>query len=122
MKEPGYMSIVAGEVVHIIKCIPIEVKYRKTEECYLHPPIYRGNQTSFLTPRTHILTNKGTQTNCNSSFPIMYFLGDAWHKILPKPIASLPPEIVKPLTKPIWRYTNPAYPAISGIYSQSDLK
>ena len=27
----GCMSIIAGEVVHIIKCIPIEVKYRKEE-------------------------------------------------------------------------------------------
>ena len=43
MKGPGYMSIIAGEVVHIIKCIPIKVKYRKIEECYLYLPIYRGN-------------------------------------------------------------------------------
>ena len=28
---------------------------------------------------------------------------------------------MKPLTKPIWRYTNPAHLATSGIYSQSDL-
>ena len=43
MKGPGYMSIIAGEVVHTIKSIPIEVKYRKTKACYLHLPIYRGN-------------------------------------------------------------------------------
>ena len=32
MKGPGYMSVIVGEVVHIIKCIPVEVKYRKTQE------------------------------------------------------------------------------------------
>ena len=51
----------------------------------------------------------------------MYFLGDAWYKILAKSIESPAPEIMKPLTKPTWRYTNPAYLATSGIYSQSDL-
>ena len=35
MKGPGYMSVIAGEIVHIVKCIPVEVKYRKTEEFYL---------------------------------------------------------------------------------------
>ena len=84
-------------------------------------PIYRGNQTSFLTPRTHILTNKGTQRSCNSFVPIMYFLGDAWYKLIPNPIQSLPPEIMIPLTKSTWRYTNPAHLVTSGIYSQSDL-
>ena len=49
MKGPGYMSVIAGEVVNIIKCLPVEVKYRKTEECYLQLPIFRGNQFfSFL--------------------------------------------------------------------------
>ena len=35
IKRPGYMSMIAGEVVHVIQCIPVEVKYRKTDECYL---------------------------------------------------------------------------------------
>ena len=34
MKGPGYMSIIAGEVVHIIKCIPVEVMVQQAEECY----------------------------------------------------------------------------------------
>ena len=37
MKGPGYISIIAGEVAHIIKCIPVEVKFRQTEECCLKP-------------------------------------------------------------------------------------
>ena len=60
MKGLGYLSIIAGEVVYIIECIPIKIKYRKAGEFCLHLPIYRGNQTSCLTLRTHIITNKGT--------------------------------------------------------------
>ena len=49
MKGPGYMSVIAGEVVHIVKSIPVEVKYRKTEKCYLQLPVFKGNQSfSFL--------------------------------------------------------------------------
>ena len=56
------MSVIA-EVVHIVKCIPVEVKYRKTEECYLQLPVFRGNQSFFLSSRTHILTKSSIQTN-----------------------------------------------------------
>ncbi|XP_023288930.1 uncharacterized protein LOC111674084 [Orussus abietinus] len=30
MKGPGYMAVVAGEVVHIIKCIPVDTKVQQT--------------------------------------------------------------------------------------------
>ena len=35
IKGPGYMSIIAKEVVHIVECIPIEVTFRQTDQCYL---------------------------------------------------------------------------------------
>ena len=113
MKGPGYKSI--------IKCIPVEVKFRQTEECYLQLPVTRGNDTSFLTPRTHILMNKGTLTTCNIFLRLMYYLNDAWYKLSPRPIESLPRSIMKPTSKPTWKYTNPASFATSGIYTQSDL-
>ncbi|EZA50981.1 hypothetical protein X777_10412 [Ooceraea biroi] len=34
MKGPGYMALLAGEVIHIVKCVPVEVKIRQTSECY----------------------------------------------------------------------------------------
>ena len=44
------MSVIAGEAVHNVKCIPVEVKYCKTEEYYLQLPVFRGNQSIFLSP------------------------------------------------------------------------
>ena len=29
------MSVVTGEVVHIVKCVPVEINHRKVNECYL---------------------------------------------------------------------------------------
>ena len=34
MKGPGYMAVTAGEVVHVIKCIPVEVMIQHRVECY----------------------------------------------------------------------------------------
>ena len=54
VKGPGYMSIIV-EVVHIVKCIPIEVKFRQTDQCYLHLPIDKGNDKLFPTPCIQII-------------------------------------------------------------------
>lgn len=45
MKCPGYMSIVAGEVMHVIKCVPMEVILRKDKEYYLQLPVTHENKT-----------------------------------------------------------------------------
>ena len=121
MKGPGYMSVIAKEVVHSVKCIPVGVKYRKTEECYLQLPIFRGNQFCFLSPRTHILTKSRIQTNCNSFLPPMYLFGETWYKLLPNPVESIAPAIFKPLTKATWKYTNHTFLGTSDIYFQPDL-
>lgn len=121
MKGPGYMAVLAGEVVHIIKCIPVEVTLLRLSECYNQLPVTRGNETYFLTPRTHILSKKGTQTTCNLLLPPYYLFGDIWYKFTPIPVEAVAPATMKPMTKPTWRYTNPASLASNGIYTKDDL-
>jgi len=82
------MALLAGVVIHIVKCVPVEVKLASTTECYEQLPVLRGNTTYFLTPQTHILLRQGTQTTCNSFAPTMYLLGDAWYKFMPKPVET----------------------------------
>lgn len=43
MKGPGYMDLLAGEVIHIVKCMLIEVKLDQTQECYDQLPVLREN-------------------------------------------------------------------------------
>jgi len=93
------MALLAGEVIHIIKCVPVEVKLASTTECYEQLPVLRGNTTYFLTSQTHILLRQETQTTCNSFAPTMYLLGDAWYKFMPKPVKTIAPTIMKPSTK-----------------------
>ena len=61
MKGPGYMAVVAGEVVHIVKCVPVEIKMKHGDTCFAELQVTRNNQTFFLTPRTHVLKTRGTE-------------------------------------------------------------
>ena len=122
MKGPGYMAVVAGEVVHIVKCIPVEVTVQHGNHCFSELQVSKENTTYFLTPRTHILKRKGIQIPCNSLLPSYYYIGDIWYKILPRPTESKNPLIMKPMTRPTWKYQDPSSLATSGIYSQKDLQ
>lgn len=121
MKAPGFMAITAGEVIHIIKCIPVEVKIRHTDECYVELPAYHGNISVFVSPKSEIITRQGTQQDCNNLLPVMHQIDDIWYKFVPKPVESLAPQVLQPSTKPTWKYLNPGSLASSGIYSDNDL-
>jgi len=57
MKELEYMAIISEEIVHIIKCTPVDVKIQYVQECFKFP-IQKGNETYFLFSRTHILIKR----------------------------------------------------------------
>lgn len=99
MEGPGYMAAAAGEVIHIVQCVPVDIKIQQSEKCYNRMPIKRGNHSLFLTPRTHIITNYTTELPCNSPLLQHYKLGAQWYKFTPKPVETLPPKRLKPSTQ-----------------------
>lgn len=122
MKKPGHMAVISAEVAHIIKCTPVEVKIRHTEECYQQLAVSKGNETYFLAPRTHILMKTGTQVTCSRIIPAMYLLKDGWYRITPTLEFGKPPITLQPMTQPTWNYTDPGALAASGIYTNTDLE
>lgn len=122
MKGPGYTAVTSGEVIHLIKCVPVECKIRHTEECYAELPVSYNNQSYFLLPRSHILTTLGTTRECSSLLPAMYRIHGGWFRITPKPLESIPPPRLQPLSRPTWHYVSPSTLASSGIYSDDDLE
>ncbi|XP_070516614.1 uncharacterized protein [Cardiocondyla obscurior] len=122
MKGPGYMATLSGEVVHITRCTPVEVIVQHTQECYQQLPVSRENKTYFMSPRTHILFETGTQVPCSRILPTMFYLHDGWYKITPNVEYSKTPETIKPMTKPTWHYNDPGFLAASGIYTTKDLE
>ncbi len=60
MEEPGYLGIVTGEVIHLIKCSQVEVELRPTPgQCFDQLPVRYQNEPYFLAPRSRILVKKG---------------------------------------------------------------
>ncbi|KAH0944445.1 hypothetical protein HN011_009617, partial [Eciton burchellii] len=122
MKTPGYTAVTAGEVIHLIKCIPVECRARQTNECHYELPVTYQNQTYFLTPRSRILVKSGTPRDCNELLPIIFKIHDSWFRSMPRLVETIPPPNIQPLTRSTWKYVNPAFLATSGIYSSSDLE
>lgn len=121
MKGAGYTAIKLGESIHILKCIPVKLKIRHTDECYLELPVFHGNISVFVSPKTRIIRTQGTQIECNDILPVMYQIDDEWYELSPKPKKTFPPQKLKPLTKPKWKYISPESLATSGIYSEINL-
>ncbi|XP_067212969.1 uncharacterized protein [Linepithema humile] len=122
MKNVGYTAVIAGDVIHIIKCEPTECKIRHTEDCYNELPVYHRNISMFLLPRSRILSKAGTRRDCNELLPTMYKLHGIWFRTGQRPTESLPPQTIQPLTNPKWKYVNPSSLATSGIYTNDDLE
>uniref|UniRef100_A0ABD2X044 Uncharacterized protein n=1 Tax=Trichogramma kaykai TaxID=54128 RepID=A0ABD2X044_9HYME len=122
MKDLGYTGVVAGEVLHIIKCLRVETQIRPTDECYEQVPVIYNNETLFLSPRTRILVGNGKQITCEGRLPTMFKIGQTWIRSLPKIIDAPQPEILSPKNSPKWRYVSPESLAISGIYSEKDTR
>lgn len=122
MKAPGYTAVTTGEVMHLIKCVPVSCKFRSTEGCYNELPVTHGNSSYFLSPRTKILIRKGTPRNCDTPLPTMYQIQGTWYRATPRLSESPPPATIKPLTHPTWKYVSPTDLATDGIYDDEQLE
>lgn len=121
MKAPGYTAVALGEVIHLIKCVPTSCKFRHTESCYHELPVTHRNDSYFLLPRSRILTRKGTRKECNDLLPAMYRVDGTWFRVTNRPMETIAPPVIQPLTKPRWKYVSPDTLATSGIYTEEDL-
>lgn len=123
MKKSGYMAVTAGEAIHVIQCIPVEVDPRRTKECFAELPITIRNSSLFLTPKSRIVTKYGTERECSYDLPTLYRIDHTWVRLTPEPhVQQVPPQPLKPLTKMTWNYLTPGPLASSGIYSQKDIE
>lgn len=121
MKSPGYTAVTAGEVIYIIKCVPIQCRVRKTESCYNELPVTYKNSSYYLLPRSRILSKTGTVRDCNELLPSLFKVDNTWYRAMTSLVETLPPPTIQPLTQPAWKYVSPDTLATSGIYTPEDL-
>jgi len=121
VKGPGYTAVTTGEVIHLIKCVPVECKIRQTKQCYHELPVAHRNVFLFPLPRSRILVKNGMPRKYSGLLSIMYKIQGVRFRMAPGPMETIAPRIIQPLTHPTWHYVNPISLAASGIYSNEDL-
>lgn len=120
---PGYMAHVSGEVIHIIKCIPVEVKIRMNlTTCYKQIPVIYENSDMFLAAKTKILVKHGAATECSRLLPLTYKIASQWVSINPAVKSVSDPEIPSPDTKYTWSPKDVTQLATDGIYTEAEIR
>lgn len=78
MQKEGYTAFVAGELIHLVHCRPVNVKYRPDQHCYIEIPITYNDEAAFVTPRNRLVVKHATEVECNPLYPIVYNFSNKW--------------------------------------------
>lgn len=120
-KQPGYTATLLGEILYLIKCVPIEVEIRKADLCFNELPVAYKNRSMFMTPMNHLLQPHGKVVECTSFMTPAYQLLNVWYNLFPVLHKTESPKSLDVNSRFTWSYTDPGNLASAGIYSQQDL-
>lgn len=120
-KRPGYTALIRGEVVHMIKCVPVNVYVHTSTLCTNELPVLYLDRPYFMNSRSHILSEHWEDVSCNAMFPVKYRLKDQWFTLGPALIKSTAPKILKlNINYSDWMYKELNI-GTAGIYSPEDI-
>ena len=120
-KQVGFSAIVRGEILYLIKCVPIRVFWRETGQCYQEIPVQYLNNSYFLNPRTRVLTHWGEEISCSTFLPVKFKVHNEWLSVVPNVVKSTPPLRLNTGTNfSAWKYENINMKL--GIYTMEDIE
>lgn len=124
MNEEGYMRVVTGEKVYLVKCLKVKVEQRVTKECYAELPITWKKEDYFLSLKIRIILKTDTPILCDPRLSSMFEIHpQVWFKMIPNlMIKADNPEILQPATKPTWTFNSPITLSIRRVYSEKHTK
>lgn len=120
---PGYTAVVSGEVIHLVKCKPVEVYAVTLEKCYNDIPIRYQNTTQFVISRSRIIVPDGVERPCSSVLPSVFNIQAEWysqHKtgmVITKEPAQLDPNDDEPIP-----FNNLESISKVGIYNEKQIE
>lgn len=122
MQMPGYTGVRRNEVIHIIKCIPVDLPVWYGETCYDELPLNHSGTKVYMSPRTHILQSHGTELSCSSVLAGGFQLGSQWFSFNPSRQLQSTPEDLLSSPSDTWQYISPEGLGTAGLYTDSELK
>jgi hypothetical protein len=123
MKQPGYTGIRRGEIMHIVKCQPVDVSWYSLEQrCYDELPVNVSGMIMFMSPRTRILQRFGTEISCNPVLEGGYKFGENWYAFTPSRHYVEAPHAITVNSNITWKYVEASGLATKGLYSTAELQ
>lgn len=119
----GFMTKISSEAAYIVKCKPKTVQLRKTPLCYLELPVTYLNQSFFLTPRSRLLVQIGTEISCDDYFKPMFYIDRHWYtRQNGKFVEAVAPATMRIEKFHEWKVKSISGIAHKGIYSSEDIQ
>lgn len=120
--RPGIYGRVAGEVVHIMQCPAVMVTLRRNMFCTSEIPVSYQGHDMYMDPRTRILSNSYTVTDCSILTPVMFRHGSSWVKMSPGFSPADVPNTLSPDMLDQFSFKQYTAYAQGGIYDPQDLQ
>ena len=119
---PGYTAQLAGNVIHIIKCQPVEVKIEPYPKfCTLEIPIRYHNELLYMSLDSKIIIKHARKVACNKILPIKFSIDGTWIKFTPMLRLTKEPKILGPKPRDNFRPTELRDIEGRGLYSKEDI-
>lgn len=115
-------ALTRGEVIHLIRCVPVEVSVTETTTCYTEAAVSYKNTTYYLSPRNRILKTVGTEIECNNLLPVIFKITDNWFSLYPKPQKVHNPHVLDPNPNTTWVYESPHELMEAGLYGVKEVE
>lgn len=122
MHTEGYTAILAGELTHLIQCLPVNVSYRSDTTCYLEIPITYNEKPAFLTPRNRLVAYHGTEVICNPLYDVAYNFSNIWTVTTNNAHVMIPPHKLNPNIQQNWKFDYDLNLGKAGLYSTKDIE
>lgn len=119
--KPGHTAHTFGELVHVVKCAPVQVTVRSANKCYTDLPVNYTNQEMFLTPFNRILVKKSVVIKCSDTVPAGFKIADKWLS-QKKTNININGNALVMQSSTAWKYQDPDQLVTAGIYTLPQLE
>lgn len=120
---PGYTAVLAGHIIHVIKCQPVEVTINQyPKSCTEEIPILYHESPYFITSTTKIIIKHSRKTTCNKILPTQFKINGRWIEFTPTLRYTETPKTLGQKSKDLWQPAEIRDLENRGIYSKEDME
>lgn len=119
----GFSAYTTGDVIHIVKCQPVEVVINPNpRECYDQIPILYNGKNLFLSTITRTIIKHATLKTCNKILPVEFNVDGTWISFTPELKFTTAPKLLNPEMKESWSPKEIKDLDHRGMYSEQDVE